>query len=243
MVCLLKRVIKEDGKFVILMIPLIVIIILIAYMYIDLIPVFQKIMENKQNESVMVNYIDSYGIKGVFIIICLQVFQVASLVLPAMPVQVLAGLCYGIVYGTIISIIGFSAGHIIIFLLARNLGNILMPLYRTREFKYKNKYINVNIIRKSRRPMLLAFLLYIIPGIPNGILPYIFSKSDITTGEFLFSVILAGIPGILISTVLGSRLSKGDFLSALLLLLFCVIIVFIVVVFRAKINKKIEKMD
>lgn len=225
------------------MIPLIVIIILIAYMCIDLIPVFQKIMENKQNESVMVNYIDSYGIKGVFIIICLQVFQVASLVLPAMPVQVLAGLCYGIVYGTIISIIGFSAGHIIIFLLARNLGNILMPLYRTREFKYKNKYINVNIIRKSRRPMLLAFLLYIIPGIPNGILPYIFSKSDITTGEFLFSVILAGIPGILISTVLGSRLSKGDFLSALLLLLFCVIIIFIVVVFRAKINKKIEKMD
>jgi len=239
----LKEKIKVDSKFVIFVIPLIIILILFAVMCIDLIPVFQKVMENKQNESVMVSYIESYGVKGVFIIICLQIFQVFSAILPAMPVQVLAGLCYGIVYGSIISIIGYSLGHMIIFILARKLGNVLMLFYQAGKIKHKSNNLNVYFIRKSKRPKLLAFLLYAIPGIPNGIFPYIFSKSDITPGEFLLSVTLASIPGVLISTLLGSRLSKGDFLTPVLLLLFCATIIGLVVVFRAKINKKIEKMD
>lgn len=160
-----------------------------------------------------------------------------------MPVQILAGLCYGIVCGSIISIIGYSLGHMIIFILAIKLGNVLVPFYQIGKVKHKSKYINANFIRKSKRPKLLAFLLYAIPGIPNGIFPYIFSKSDIIPGEFLLSVALASNPGVLISTLLGSRLSKGDFLASVLLLLLCAAAIGLVIAFRAKINKKIEKMD
>lgn len=234
MVCLLKNKVKGDSKSIIFIFPLIIFLILFAVLCIDLIPVFKKVMENGQNESVMVNYIESYGVKGIFIIMFLQIFQVFSAVLPAMPVQILAGLCYGIGYGSVISIIGYTLGHMIIFIIARKLGSALMNLNQTRKF---------NFVGKSKNPKLLAFLLYVIPGIPNGILPYIFSKSDITPREFLLSVTLASIPGILISTVLGSRLSKGDFLTSVLLLLLCVIIIILVVVFKAKINKKIEKID
>ncbi|MDV3426247.1 MAG: VTT domain-containing protein [Bacillota bacterium] len=230
----MKKKVKADSKSKIFILPLIIFLILFTVLCIDLIPIFQKVMENGQNESVMVSYIESYGVKGIFIIMFLQIFQVFSAVLPAMPVQILAGLCYGIGYGSVISIIGYTLGHLIIFIIARKLGNALMPLSQTRKF---------NFVRKARNPKLLAFLLYVIPGIPNGILPYIFSKSDITPGEFLLSVALASIPGILISTVLGSRLSKGDFLTSLLLLLLCVMIIILVVIFRVKINKKIEKMD
>lgn len=230
----MKKKIKADSKSMIFVIPIIIFLILILVLCIDLVPVFQKVMENGQNESVMVSYIESYGVKGIFIIMFLQVFQVLSAVLPAMPVQILAGLCYGIVYGSVISIIGYALGHMLIFIIARKLGSALMPLNQTRKF---------NFVGKSKNPKLLAFLLYVIPGIPNGILPYIFSKSDITPGEFLLSVTLASIPGILISTVLGSRLSQGDFLTSLFLLLLCVIIIVLVVVFRGKINKKIEKID
>lgn len=212
-------------------------------MCIDLIPVFRKIIENEQNESVMVSYIESYGVKGVFIIIGLQAFQVFTAVLPAMPIQILAGLCYGVIYGSLISLIGYVLGHMIIFTMARNLVNVLMPYYQTRKFKNRNKYTNVGFVRKSKHPKLLAFLLYVIPGIPNGILPYIFSKSSISPWGFLLSIAFASIPGILISTVLGSRLSQGDFLTSVLLVLFSLIIIGLVVVFKDRINRKIEEIQ
>ena len=88
---------------------------LIAIMVVDLLPLLKQVAANAGDESKIVEYISSYGFKGVPILIGLQALQVITAVIPSAAIQVLTGLCYGVWWGTLINLVGCVLGNLIIF--------------------------------------------------------------------------------------------------------------------------------
>lgn len=215
---------------------------LIAVMVIDLIPLLKQVLSDTHDETKMIDYINAYGAKGVPILAGLQALQVMLTVIPAAAIQVLAGLCYGIWYGAVICIIGGIVGNMIVFIVLRQVRSAFSALFKERSAKIKKeRFLSVNTLNRLKHPEYISFFFYLIPGIPNGILPYIFAQTHISIGKYLLSVSAASIPSVLLCTWLGERISKGDYRTAVILAAVFIVILIIVLIFRKKITDKIEK--
>jgi uncharacterized membrane protein YdjX (TVP38/TMEM64 family) len=105
----------------------------------------------------------------------------------------------------------------------------------------KQRFLSVATLNHLKHPEYISFFFYLIPGIPNGILPYIFARTRISIGKYLLSVSAASIPSVLLMTWLGERISKGDYKTAIILAAIFVVILTIVLIFRKKITNKIEQ--
>lgn len=215
---------------------------LVMIMCVDLIPVLRNISAHIQNEAELTSYIKNYGSKGIPIIIALQALQVITTVFPSAAVQILAGLSYGIFPGMLLCLAGYILGNSIVFVIVRQVDKTFSPLIpKFNRGKRKKPKWDFSFLKESNHAARMAFLLFLIPGIPNGILPYLFARTKISLPRYLLSICLAGIPAILLCSLTGERISKGDTTSALLILCFLILIALIAVIFRKQIMLSIKQ--
>ncbi len=216
---------------------------LLVVMCISLIPLLKQVLDNSGNEADLVPYISSYGIGGVFLLMGLQIFQVVLPFFPTAVIQILAGLCYGIWLGSLVCLIGCVLGNSLVFLGMRQFKKTFSELFAPNPNKKKkpNKFLSVATISRMPRPALIAFLLFLIPGIPNGILPYIFSQTKITYPRFILSVACASTPSILLCSILGERIYAQDYTTAIILGAVVVVLAVVFFLFRNKILARVER--
>lgn len=121
-------------------IALLLFIVLIGIMIKDLFPLVMEIIKDKSDEAKMVHYMDAYGAKGVPILMGLQILQIVLVVIPAQPIQILIGLCYGVWLGLIIGVVGdaLSKGN---YTIAIVIGAVVVLLL-SMVFIFKNKILN-----------------------------------------------------------------------------------------------------
>lgn len=212
---------------------IITLIMLVLILFKDLIPILKNVSSHIKNEGELTSYIQSYGSRGVLIIIALQALQVITTIFPSAAVQILAGMSYGIFYGMIFCIIGYILGNSIVFIIVRQINKAFMPYIPkfTKKNTKKNKW-DFSFLKESKHAARMAFILFLIPGLPNGILPYLFARTKISLPRYLLSIVLAGIPSILICSSIGQQLSVGDTSSALIILSLLVLIATTVFLFR-----------
>jgi len=218
---------------------------LIVVLLIDLAPIMEQVLQNNKNESNLESYIDAYGAKGAPILIGLCILQVISTVIPAAAIQMLGGLCYGIWRGALVSVAGYAIGNAIVFAGYRQVRKGIEPLFKDvfadKKEKTTHKFISVATIQGMKRPELLAFFLVLIPGLPNGVLPYIFARTKITFAKYILAITLASIPSVVLCTWLGERVSKGDYTTVAILVAVLAVIIVTVLIFRKKIMARIER--
>jgi uncharacterized membrane protein YdjX (TVP38/TMEM64 family) len=250
---------KSKRQTIFSVVILVLMLGLIAIMVIDLIPLLKQVLTDSHDEKKMIDYINAYGAKGVPVLAGLQALQVMLTVIPAAAIQVLSGLCYGVWYGAVICIVGGILGNMIVFIVLRQVKNTFSALFRERgeqgggaykaskagkagqpKVPKQHRFLSVATLNKMKHPEYVSFFFYLIPGIPNGILPYIFARTHISIGRYLLSVSAASIPSVLLMTWLGERISKGDYKTAIILAAVFIIILIIVLIFRRKITDKIE---
>ena len=82
-------------------ISLIAVILLFVFITIGLFPIF-KDLSTVEGRLRFKNNIESMGAKGILEIIGLMLAQVLFAILPGEPIEVLAGMCYGPFWGTIL---------------------------------------------------------------------------------------------------------------------------------------------
>nr|WP_283243616.1 VTT domain-containing protein [Feifania hominis] len=187
----------------------------------------------------------AYGGKGIPIIVALQALQVITTVFPAVAVQVLAGLSYGIVLGTILCCIGYLVGNAIVFIIIRQFHKAFAPFLKreraVEERTEKKRKWNLAFLSETKNIERVTFLLFLIPGLPNGFLPYIFARTKVPLFNYLRSIALASIPAIAVCTLAGQRFSRGDSKTGLIVL--GVILALAVVVFfsRDRVMKFVER--
>lgn len=217
---MIKLKLKDPGKRISVLL-LIALVLLTAFMFVELIPLLRIIAENVTNEEAVTADIDHLGVKGVFLIIAIQALQVITTVVPSAGIQILAGLAYGLLKGMLICLAGCILGNSIVFLFVRQFDKTFeLTIPKLRKF-WNNRQWDFLFSNGGHSVALIAFALYLIPGIPNGILPYIFAKTKISLPRYLTSVGMASVPSILLCSLVGERIANGDIFTAVLV--FCIL--------------------
>lgn len=148
----------------------------------------------------------SYGFRGVFVFILLQVLQVVAAAIPGEVIQLAGGYIYGIWLGTLYSLAGILLGSVIVFYISRLLGYSIVKAFVSQKNLEK-----LNFIMNSSKSEIAMFILFLIPGMPKDILTYIAGLTPVKPVRF-FVIITAGrLPALFASSCIGYSAGKGDY--------------------------------
>jgi uncharacterized membrane protein YdjX (TVP38/TMEM64 family) len=158
------------------------------------------------------------GWRGWGLVIGLEIMQVVVAPVPGGPVQVLAGVLYGVWGGLLACLAGCAVASCISFRVAGKFGAALVNvmLGEARLARY-------GFLKDSRRLEMVLFLLFLVPGTPKDLLIWFAGVMPVSMGRFVFWTTLARIPGILASTALGASAQAGEWAAAALVLTVAVI--------------------
>ena len=144
-----------------------------------------------------IELVRSFGIRGSLALSLLSMLQVILTVMPAEPVQVLAGIGYGLWHGALVCLFGVAVGQTLIFVLYKIFGD------RLSEYFKKNIAIDFEKIRTSKRVAFVVLLLYFLPAIPYGLICVFSASLGFKYPRYIFINALGSIPSILIGVGMG----------------------------------------
>jgi uncharacterized membrane protein YdjX (TVP38/TMEM64 family) len=144
------------------------------------------------------------GVWSPALFVLLQVFQVVVFMVPGEILQIAGGWLFGIVPGSLLSILGISLGSMFDFALARVLGKrFVAGLFGERKLERFDR------ITTTPRAEAAFFLLFVIPGMPKDVLCFVAGLSTLRPLTFLLVSMLGRVPGIVGSAVMGAAAYEG----------------------------------
>ena len=126
------------------------------------------------------------------IFIGLQIMQVVAAPLPGEVTGFVGGILFGPLWGVVYSTIGLTIGSWVAFMLARTLGRPIVERLVNPATIARYDYV------MKHKGLLLAFLLFLIPGFPKDLLCYVLGLGHMSQRDFL----LVSATGRLLGTVL-----------------------------------------
>ena len=188
-------------------------------------------MLNRGDEDEIAAYLNAQGKwRGMLSIYLISILQVVSIFIPGMVIQLAAGLVYGWPRGFLMTYTGFVSGNVLVFLVARKLGskiNDLMPK------SAKSNWL-VDKINGANSAFVIG-LACLIPGVPNGIIPYLASTTDLTPKKFAFAIAASCWIQILCNCIAGHFLVRGEYLFMILSFAVQILIIVLVASNREKV--------
>lgn len=200
---------KENQMKVLKLIALIAVCILLIWMTIQLFPIFRDLSTLEGRLRFKEN-IDALGIKGVFEILGLMLAQMLFAILPGEPIEILAGMCYGPILGTMIIFLGAFLSSFFIFFAVRKLGRGFIYSFVSKE--KIDKIENSRLFSNPKTLYFTLFFLFFIPGTPKDLIVYVGGLLPINPLKFLLISTFARFPSIISSTIAGSNILDGNWL-------------------------------
>lgn len=179
--------------------------------------------------------INQSGPLGFLMLFGLQFAQIFLFIIPGEPIEILAGVCYGGLYGTIFVMLSAAIISCFIYALVHKFGRKFIY-----EFTDKTKIRKIEkskIFQNPRTIRFIIFILFFIPGTPKDLLTYIAALLPIKLTDFIIISSLARIPSIISSTLAGEKLLYGNWQFSLIIYAITFLIVAIVVVIMRKFDK------
>lgn len=184
--------------------------------------------------------LDSMGAGKFWVLSALQLLQILLVVLPGEPLEVMAGMCYGTVWGTIFILGTVFVTTTIIFLLVRKFGKSYVEHFFKKE--KIEKIENSQFFKDSKNVELVMVALFLIPGTPKDLLVYLGGLLPIKARRFILISTFARFPSVISSTMVGSNILKGNFWYIALVYLATFILAFAIIFVVNKFDKnKITK--
>lgn len=182
------------------LIILVVVILLLVILSIELLPLFKNLTTPEGRQEIEYT-LEEMGWRGVFALIGLMIAQVLLAILPGEPVELLAGMCYGPIWGTVVVTIGALLSTLVIFFFVRKFGRSFIYTFSSKE---KIEKLEKSKWFKNPQKLEMIFLiLFLLPGTPKDLLVYIGSLLPINPKRFILISTIARIPAILALTILG----------------------------------------
>lgn len=163
--------------------------------------------------------------------IILQALQVIAAPVPGEVTGLIGGFLYGPFWGVVISTIGLTLGSWVAFFLSKTFGRPFVDKFVSKATLDKYDYL------LHHKGAFLVFLLFLIPGFPKDILCYILGLGHLSTREFLAISTVGRFAGTVLLTVGGSYLRHQQYYRFSVLLGMAVIVVFIVMVNKDKMER------
>ena len=145
----------------------------------------------------------------------LQFLQVVSILLPGAPIQIAAGIVYGVWKGAAICYGAYVAANLTVFTAARRLRGLLDKLAPTRGGSLLDK---MRFLHDAEMPVYMTAMACLIPVVPNGIIPYAAARTDMRLGQFALAVCLGSVTPIFLMCLIGGRILAGEYLLAVAVL-------------------------
>lgn len=199
----------EVMKLVIFIVAMALIIGIIIYLF----PTISKILTTEGQEEFK-QKIDSLGIGGGLMLFGLQLAQIVLIVLPGEPIEILAGMCYGVVGGTIFitaSVFLITAG---ITFLVKKFGRKYIYNFFPKE--KIDKIENSKFYNNSAAIEIVLIILFMIPGTPKDLLVYIGGILPIKYWRFVLISTFARFPSVISSTIAGANVAYGNWKVSLI---------------------------
>lgn len=211
---------------------IIVAILLIATIY--MMPIIKQI-NTSQGQIQFKEKITNSGIVGVLILFGLELAQVVLAILPGEPVELLAGICFGPIWGTIFLMISVFIVTALIYFFVKKYGRDFIYEFFSKE--KVNKLENSKLFKDPQKIETVMALLFLIPGTPKDLLVYIGGLLPIKTSRFLMISTLLRFPSIISSTIAGDKLLNGNWQISILVYVITFILTFIVIYMVNKFDK------
>ena len=195
-------------------------------------------LEEHTNEELR-DKLAGFGVRGYFTIAILSMLQVVISVLPAEPVQVLGGLTFGFPIGLACCTVGVFFGNTIIYILYKTFGD------KIREYFVKNLHLDLDKAARSKRIILLVFVMYFLPAIPYGMICFFAASVGMKYRRFITVTLLGAIPSICIGVGLGHIAIASSWIITVIVFALIILLLVIVSIKRkaifAKINEHLDK--
>lgn len=156
-------------------------------------------------------WVDSTGIWAPLVFGLAVIFQVIVAVIPGEPFEIAAGLAFGPIWGTVISMLFSGIGSMIVFLLVKKYGMKLVGLFFTEE-----QIDKVGFLKTDPKRKILYLIIFMIPGTPKDLLSYVAGLTDLPFATWAMICTLGRFPSIITSTVGGDAIGNGEYLQAAL---------------------------
>lgn len=217
-------------KIILIIILLILIIGIIAYLF----PVMKN-LSSLEGQIAFKQKVEDSGILGMLSLFGLQVAQIFLIIVPGEPIEILAGMCYGGLWGTVFIMISAFIISTTIFLLVRKFGKKFVYSFCGEE-KVK-KIENSKLFNNPKKIEMIMLILFLIPGTPKDLLVYIAGLLPIKPLEFILISSIARFPSVISSTLAGENLAVGNWKMSIILYAIVFLLVAILVFIINKFDK------
>ncbi|MGI6013022.1 MAG: TVP38/TMEM64 family protein [Oscillospiraceae bacterium] len=218
-------------------------ICLIYFAFIKASPELLDIIREGDAEEIEHYLQSNSNVGGMLCTALLQIVAIVSLVIPSAPIQVAAGVVYGTFTGFAVCHLSSVLANTTIFTLARRLGEKMNALIPVGENSSK-----LDFILQSESPLYMTVIAFMVPILPNGIIPYIAAKTNMSIKRFAFAVYVGSFIPFFIMCAVGNKIVEGSFVAAAVLLggLFVTVILLfkfrdIVLVFLKRYYRRLRK--
>lgn len=207
-----------------------IIVGIIIYMF----PVMRK-LSTKEGQLAFKEKVSSSGILGLLMLFALQVAQIFLIIIPGEPIEILAGMCYGPIWGTVFIMVSAGIISTIIFFLVRKYGKRFVYNFCDKEKVAKIE--NSKLFKNPNKIEMIMFILFLLPGTPKDLLVYIAGLLPINPVKFVLISVFARFPSVISSTLAGANLAVGDWKKSIVMYLAIVLVAIIVILIANKFDK------
>ena len=214
----------------------IITITLFVGLIIYLLPVMKGLLTN-EGRIEFKNKLDGMGAGKFWILFALEIAQILLVVLPGEPLEILAGMCYGTIGGTIFIMATVCLTTTIVFLLVRKYGRAYVEEFFSKE--KIDKIENSKFFKDPKNIEIIMTILFIIPGTPKDLLVYIGGLLPIKPVRFILISTFARFPSVITSTLMGASLLNGNITMSIIIYIatFLLTLIFIFIVDKFDRNK------
>ena len=187
------------------------------------------------DQDEFVELIRSFGLRGCITLSILSMMQVIIPFMPEEPVQVLAGMGYGVWQGILICLIGIVLGNSLIYLAYKVFGK--------RDIKSSHKGIDLDFdkLRTSKRVAFIILILYVLPAVPLGVICLFACSLNLKYPRYFILTTLGSIPSIFVGVALGHLATAMSWVVSVVVLAIIVLLVIIFAINKKKIYKKFNE--
>lgn len=156
-------------------------------------------------------WVEAHGAWGSVLYASMVFLQVLVAVIPGEPLEICGGYAFGAVEGTLLCLLGATAGSLVVFAFVRRFGRALVELLFSRE-----KVQSLRFLQSSPKRDLLFWLVFMLPGTPKDLLCYFAGLTDLGWRKWVFICSVGRLPSIITSTLGGDALGVENYTSAVI---------------------------
>lgn len=216
----------------------IILAILVLVVFIGMIIYLFPVMKNLSTIEGQIEFkekVEDSGMLGILSLFGLQVAQIFLIIVPGEPIEILAGMCYGGLWGTVFIMVSATIISTTIYLLVRKFGRKFVYGFCNKEKVAKIE--NSKLFQNPKKIEFIMLILFLIPGTPKDLLVYVAGLLPIKPLKFILISTFARFPSVITSTLAGDRLAIGDWKMSILLYAGILILVAITIFIINKFDK------